>query len=72
MACEGNQESFRRGGVIMSINGNAPLAGKGELENTRKYYTRLDNFLILLVIWKFLPLSLVDCFINRGGKHHDD
>lgn len=56
----------------MLKNENAPLAGKGELGNTRKYYTRLDNFLILLVIWKFLPLSLVDWFINRGGKHHDD
>jgi|CXWL01.1.fsa_nt_gi hypothetical protein len=56
----------------MITNGNAPLAGKGELENTQKYYTRLDNFLISLVIWKFLPLSVVDRIINRGGKPHDD
>lgn len=31
-------------------------------------YTRLDNILITLVIWRFLPLYLVDWFINRGGK----
>lgn len=53
----------------MPTNGNAPLAGKGELENTQRHYTRLDNFLILFVIWKLLPLSLVDWFINRGGNH---
>ena len=56
----------------MLKNENAPLAGKGEIKNTYFNYTRLDNFLILLVMWKFLPLSLVDWFINRGGKHHDD
>jgi len=55
----------------MSMSGNARLGSKGEFKNTQKHYTRLDNFLILLVIWEFLPLSLVDWFINRGGKRHD-
>ncbi len=55
----------------MSINGNAPLVGKGEFEDTPANYTRLDNFLISLVIWRFLPISLVDWIINHGGKRHD-
>lgn len=56
----------------MPTNGNAPLAGKGAFKNTlKKYYTRLDNLIISLVMWRFLPVSLVDWIINRGEKRHD-
>ena len=50
-------------------NGNALLSRKGEFENTNLIYTRLDNFLISLVIWQVLPVSLVEWLVNGGRKY---
>lgn len=50
-------------------NGNALLSRKGKFENTNLIYTRLDNFLISLVIWQVLPVSLVEWLVNGGRKY---
>lgn len=40
--------------------------------NSSANYSRFHNLLISLVIWRVLPIFLVDWFINRGGKLHDN
>lgn len=55
----------------MHSNNNALREQGGNSNNVQPYYTKLDNILISLVIWEFLPFVLVDWFINRGGKNYD-
>ncbi|MXS84171.1 hypothetical protein [Nitrosomonas oligotropha] len=58
----------------MHTNKNARWqAGENTFTSTKSSanYTTLDNFMISLIIWQFLPLSQVNLFVNRHGviKH---
>lgn len=48
-----------------------PLVSMAVIANTRPNYSKFDNFLVTLVIWRLLPFALADWIINHRRNRYD-
>lgn len=57
----------------MPKNANAPLAGKGEFENTQSNYTRprIKYFIVYMALCGLIHISLAEWLIRVGGFRHE-